>query len=138
MAAFNVILVAAVIAIRARSSLRVHGGGWLAASAVMGGFSPLFVTVLQVQSDLVVLVPLAAAYAAWAKGRYGAAGAFSALALAKPQLLLLIPILFIARRSWRALGALVGTLAGVGVLFVGRVGGRPVIRVLGAGGAWGT
>src|SRR5256714_11623611 len=93
MAAINVVLVAAVIAILVRSSLRVHGRGWLPAAAMIGGFFPLFVTVLQGQSDLVVLVPLAAAYAAWARGRYGMAGAFSALALAKPQLLLLIPIL---------------------------------------------
>src|SRR2546422_9557031 len=88
MAAFNVILVAALIAILVRSSLRVHGRGWLAASAMIGGFFPLFVTVLQGQSDLVVLVPLAAAYASWARGRYGMAGGFCALALSQPQRLL--------------------------------------------------
>ena len=57
-----------------------------------------------------MLVPLAAAYAAWARGRYAMAGALSALALAKPQLLLLIPILFLARRAWRALAAFAGRL----------------------------
>src|SRR2546430_12043887 len=46
MAAFNVILVAALIAILVRSSLRVHGPGWLGASAVVGGFFPRIVTVL--------------------------------------------------------------------------------------------
>jgi len=77
MAAVNVLLVAALIVILVRSSLRVHGRGWLVASAMIGGFFPLFVTVLQGQSDLVVLVPLAGAYAAWARGRYGMAGALS-------------------------------------------------------------
>ncbi|TMD13946.1 MAG: glycosyltransferase [Chloroflexi bacterium] len=80
MAAFNVLLAAALIVILVGTSLRVHGRGWLVASAMIAGFFPLFVTVLQGQSDLVVLVPLAGAYAAWARGRYGLAGALSALA----------------------------------------------------------
>ena len=136
MAAFNVILVAALIAILVRSSLRVHGRGWLAASAMIGGFFPLFVTVLQGQSDLVVLVPLAAAYAAWARGRYAMAGAFSALALAKPQLLLLIPILFLARRAWRALAAFAGVLAGLGLISVAGFGIGPVTTYLATVGTW--
>src|SRR2546426_5868087 len=114
MAAFNVILVAALIAILVRSSLRVHGRGWLAASAMIGGFFPLFVTVLQGQSDLVVLVPLAAAYAAWARGRYGMAGALSAPPPAQPPLFLLIPLPFFARPAWRAPAPLGGGLAGLG------------------------
>ena len=78
------------------------------AAALIAGFFPLFVTILQGQSDLVVLVPLAAAYVAWARGRLGWAGIFSALALSKPQLLLLIPVLFMARRAWRALAGFAG------------------------------
>jgi len=103
---------------------------------MIGGFFPLFVTVLQGQSDLVVLVPLAAAYAAWARGRYGMAGAFSALALAKPQLLLLIPILFLARRAWRALAAFAGVLAGLGLISVAGFGIGPVTTYLTTVGTW--
>jgi GT2 family glycosyltransferase len=136
MAAFNVVLVAALIVLLVRSSLRVHGRGWLVAAAMIGGFFPLFVTVLQGQSDLVVLVPLAAAYAAWARGRLGMAGAFSALALAKPQLLLLIPVLFIARRAWRALAAFAGVLAALGVISVAGFGVGPVITYLTSVGTW--
>ena len=136
MAAANVVLAAALVFLLVRSSLSVHGRGWLVAAAMIGGFFPLFVTVLQGQSDLVVLVPLAAAYAAWAKGRYGMAGALSALALAKPQLLLLIPVLFIARRSWRALAAFAGTLAGMGVISVIGFGVGPVITYLRSVGTW--
>src|SRR2546423_14228372 len=108
MATFNVIVVAALVAILDRSSLRGHGRGWLVAAAMIGGFFPLFVTVLQGQSDLVVLVPLAAAYAAWAKGRYGAAGAFSAPALAQPPLLPPIPVLFLSRPPWGGPAAVCG------------------------------
>ena len=136
MAAVNVALVVALIAILVTTSLRVHGRGWLVASAMIGGFFPLFVTVLQGQSDLVVLVPLAGAYASWARGRYAMAGALSALALAKPQLLLLIPILFIARRAWRALAAFAGVLLGLGVISVVGLGFGPVMTYVGTVGSW--
>src|SRR6266581_1984044 len=68
MAAANALLVAALVVILVRTSLKVHGRGWLVAAAMIGGFFPLFVTVLQGQSDLVVLVPLAGAYAACSRG----------------------------------------------------------------------
>jgi len=136
MAAVNVALVVALIAILVTTSLRVHGRGWLVASAMIGGFFPLFVTVLQGQSDLVVLVPLAGAYASWARGRYAMAGALSALALAKPQLLLLIPILFIARRAWRALAAFAGVLLALGVISLVGLGFGPVMTYIGTVGSW--
>ena len=136
MAAFNVLLVIALIAILVKTSLRVHGRGWLVASAMIGGFFPLFVTVLQGQSDLVVLVPLAGAYASWARGRYALAGALSALALSKPQLLLLIPILFIARRAWRALAAFAGVLLALAVVSVAGFGLGPVMTYVTAVGRW--
>ncbi|HEX9364094.1 MAG TPA: glycosyltransferase 87 family protein [Candidatus Dormibacteraeota bacterium] len=136
MAAVNVLLVGALIVVLVRSSVSVHGRGWLVAAAMIAGFFPLFVTVLQGQSDLVVLVPLAAAYAAWAKGRYGTAGGLSALALAKPQLLLLIPVLFIARRAWRALAAFAGVLAALGMVSVIGFGLDPVIGYLRSVAAW--
>ena len=113
MTVFNVLLAIALVTILVRGSLSVHGRAVIVGASLIAGFLPMFVTVLQGQSDLVVLVPLAAAYTAWARGRAGWAGIFSALALSKPQLLLLLPLLFIARRSWRALG---GFAAGIVVL----------------------
>src|SRR6266568_3717651 len=68
MAAFNVALAVVLIAILIRGSERIHGRAAIVSAALIGGFFPLFVTVLQGQSDLVVLVPLASAYLAWALG----------------------------------------------------------------------
>jgi hypothetical protein len=136
MAAFNVILAAALVVVLVRSSIRIHGRAAVVAAALIAGFFPLFVTVLQGQSDLVVLLPLGAAYAAWARGRYGWAGIFSALALAKPQLLLLIPVLFIARRSWRALAAFAAGGVGLGLISVAGFGFGPVMTYLNDVGAW--
>ena len=136
MAAFNALLVVALVAILVKSSQRVRGRGWLVAAAMIAGFFPLFVTVLQGQSDLVVMVPLAGAYAAWAKGKYGLAGALSALALSKPQLLLLIPILFLARRAWRALAAFAGVLLALGLISVAGFGFGPVMTYLTSVGTW--
>src|SRR4029077_5334475 len=53
-----------------------------------------------------------------------------------PQLLLLIPVLFIARRSWRALAAFAGTLGALGVVSLIGFGVGPVITYLGSVGAW--
>jgi GT2 family glycosyltransferase len=136
MAAFNVVLVVALIVVLARNSVSIHGRAAIVAAALVAGFFPLFVTVLQGQSDLVVLLPLAAAYAAWAKGRHGWAGVFSALALAKPQLLLLIPVLFVARRAWRALASFVGVVVALGLVSVIGFGLNAVLSYLGLVGAW--
>jgi Glycosyltransferase family 87/Glycosyl transferase family 2 len=136
MAAFNAILVAALIVLLVRSSVRIHGRAALVAAALIAGFFPLFVTILQGQSDLVVLVPLAGAYVAWSRGRHGWAGIFSALALAKPQLLLLIPVLFVARRAWRALAGFGGVVAILGAISVIGFGIAPVFSYLNQVGVW--
>jgi hypothetical protein len=136
MAAFNVLLTAVLVAILVRNSLSIHGRAAVVAAAMIAGFFPLFVTVLQGQSDLVVLVPLAAAYVAWTRGRHGWAGVFSALALAKPQLLLLVPVLFIARRAWRALAGFVAVVGALGLVSVIGFGPSAVWSYLGAVGTW--
>src|SRR5260370_15454658 len=77
MAAFNALLVVALVAILAKSSLRVRGRGWLVAAALIAGFFPPFVTVLHVTSDLGVLVPLAVPSAPLPKGNDRLAGPLS-------------------------------------------------------------
>ena len=136
MAAFDVLLAAALIVLLVRGSDRIHGRAAAVAAALIAGFFPLFVTVLQGQSDLVVLVPLAAAYTAWARGRLGWAGIFSGLALAKPQLLLLVPILFLARRAWRALAGFGAVIGAFGVVSVAAFGISPVLDYINSVGRW--
>src|SRR5258708_39003282 len=130
MAAFNVLLAAVLVLLLVRGSLTIHGRGAIVAAALIAGFFPLFVTVLQGQSDLVVLVPLAAAYVAWARGRHGWAGIFSALALAKPPLLLLVPVLFVARPAWRALAGFVGVVSALGLVSLLGFGFNSVLTYL--------
>jgi GT2 family glycosyltransferase len=136
MAVLNVVLASALVVLLINSSTRIHGRAAIVAAALIAGFFPLFVTILQGQSDLVVLVPLAAAYVAWSRGRHGWAGIFSALALAKPQLLLLIPVLFVARRAWRALAGFVGVVAALGIVSLAGFGFSPVIGYVKEVGAW--
>src|SRR5438445_5153591 len=136
MAAFSVLLLVALVVLLVKTRLRIHCRATIVAAAMIGGFFPIFVTILQGQSDLVVLVPLAAAYAAWGRGRAGWAGIFSALALSKPQLLLLIPVLFLTRRAWRALAGFAGTVVGLGLVSIVAFELGPVFTYLGAVGAW--
>ncbi len=130
MAAINVVLLAALIAILVRTSVTIKGRAALVAAPLVAGFFPIFVTVLQGQSDLVVLVPLSAAYAAWARSRYRWAGALSALALTKPQLVVLIPFLFLARRAWRALGTFAAVVLGLGLVSLAGFGFGPLFTYL--------
>jgi len=136
MTAFNVLLGIALATVLVRGSERIHGRAAIVAGALIAGFLPLFVTVLQGQSDLVVLLPLALAYTAWSRGNVGWAGVFSALALSKPQLLLLIPVLFIARRAWRAMAGFIGTVVALGLLSVATFGLDAVVRYVGTVGSW--
>ena len=136
MTAFNVLLGIALATVLVRGSERIHGRAAIVAGALIAGFLPLFVTVLQGQSDLVVLLPLALAYTAWSRGNLGWAGVFSALALSKPQLLLLIPVLFIARRAWRALVGFAGTVLALGLLSVATFGVEAVVDYVGTVGSW--
>jgi GT2 family glycosyltransferase len=114
----------------------VHGRAVIVAASLIAGFLPLFVTILQGQSDLVVLVPLAGAYMAWSRGRAGWAGVLSALAFSKPQLLLLIPVLFITRRSWRAMAGFAGAVLALALVSIAGFGFNPVLEYVSSVGSW--
>src|SRR4029077_3009685 len=95
MAALNLVLAAALIVLLVRGSERIHGRAALVAAPLIAGFFPLFVTILQGQSDLVVLVPLAAAYTAWVRGRIGWGGVFTRLPPVQPPPPLFVPVFFL-------------------------------------------
>lgn len=129
-AGMNLGLAAVATALLARSG-RLGRTQTVFAAVCLAGFLPLFITLLQGQSDLLILTLLAGSFAAWAAGREGAAGVLAALAMIKPQLLLLVPVLFLARRSWRALAGFAGTGAALFAIALIAVGPTAVRDYLG-------
>ncbi len=91
------------------------------------GFTPVYVALVEGQSDMVVLLPLAGSYWAWRRDRQALAGVMAGLAMVKPNLLLLLPLLFAARRSWPALAGLAGTAAFLGAICLVAFGPRPLL-----------
>jgi len=134
--AVNLVLAAAALVVLLRGSERLRGRAAGVAALLVAGYFPLFVTLLQGQSDLVMLLPLSAAYVAWARGRQGWAGIFAGLALVKPQLMLLVPVLFLARRAWPALAAFGSTAAGLGLVSLAAFGPAALIGYAGVIGGW--
>jgi hypothetical protein len=127
--AINLLLAVAAITLLIRGN-RFRRGGAVVGAAVAVGFLPLFVTLLQGQSDLLMLLPLTGAYLAWNRGRTGTAGVLAGLALVKPHLVLLIPLLFVARRAWRAVGGFVAVASALSLISVVAFGLKGVLGYL--------
>ncbi len=119
----NLLLGTAAVVVLLRASRTLHGWAAVPAAALAAGFLPLFVVLLQGQTDMLILLPLAGAYVAWARGRQGWAGVLTGLAMVKPNLLLIVPVLFVARRAWRAVAGLAAV--GAGLLVVALVASGP-------------
>ncbi|HEX6489174.1 MAG TPA: glycosyltransferase family 87 protein [Candidatus Dormibacteraeota bacterium] len=107
-----VFLAVAIVALVRASRLR--GRSAWAVGLLAAAWAPTLVAGLQAQLAGLVLLGAALAALAWTRGREGRAGFASILTLARPHLVLLLPVLFLVRRSGRAFGAL---LAGAVVLF---------------------
>lgn len=116
MMAVNVALIAIAAAVLARANGLTTLAQAALAGLLLAGYLPLFVTLLQGQVDGLLLLVLAGSYAAWSARRDGTAGALAALALLKPHLMVLIPLLFLVRRSWRALGGFAAVAAVLALL----------------------
>ncbi len=99
-----VLLVGAAIALLLRAA-GLRGRAALLGAAAAAASLPVFVLLLQGQSDAPMIAAGSAATLAWTRRHPTRAGAFTALALVKPQLVLLLPVLFLVRRSWRAVAA---------------------------------
>jgi uncharacterized protein (TIGR03382 family) len=107
----------------------------LGAAAAAASF-PVFVLLVQGQSDAPMLLALAAAGLAWVRRRPAWAGAFGGLALVKPQLMVLVPALFLVRRSWPAIGAFAGVTAGLALVSVAVFGLRSCLDWLSIVAPW--
>jgi hypothetical protein len=97
-------LVGLAIALLLRTA-GLRGRAALLGAAAAAASLPVAVLLFQGQSDAPMIAASAAAALAWTRHRAGPAGAYAALALVKPQLVLLLPALFLVRRSWRAVAA---------------------------------
>ncbi len=100
-------------ALAAASALLIRTAGLggrraLLAATLAAGFLPGFVLLLQGQGDGLAVLALALAARYWVRGQDGRAGVLAALSLVKPQLVLLVPVLFLATSSWRALAGYAG------------------------------
>jgi hypothetical protein len=95
------LLVGLAIALLLRAAA-LSGRAALLGAAAAAGSLPVFVLLLQGQSDAPMIAATAAAALAWTRRNALRAGAFAALALVKPQLVVLVPALFLVRRCWRA------------------------------------
>jgi len=129
-AALNTLLAVAAMVLLVRAN-GFRDGHAVAAVLIAAGFLPLFVTLLQGQSDLVMLVPLAGSYFAWTRGRPGLAGVLAGLAMVKPQMLLLLPLLFLARRAWRALAGFGAVAVAFALVSLAAVGSEGIARYAG-------
>jgi hypothetical protein len=114
-AAVNLVLVGASILVLSRAN-RWDRTSTLLGAAVTMAFFPVWVVIFQGQSDFLILLALSLAYYFWTRDRTGWAGFFAGLAIVKPQMVLVIPLLFVARRSWRAILGFVVAAGGLVVV----------------------
>jgi hypothetical protein len=114
------LLVAAVaLALRTLPRLRAH---WKLTVLVVAGFCPVYTGLVDGQNAVVSLLLYVLVYLALRGGQDGRAGAWAALGLFKPQLFLVLPIVFAAGRRWRALFVYCGVASALGLASLVLVG----------------
>ncbi|MEK7404723.1 MAG: glycosyltransferase family 87 protein [Acidobacteriota bacterium] len=104
-----------------------------AALAWASVFLPPAVGLINGQDCIFVLALLILGFILWNRGREFTAGAVWGLAIFKPHILFLLPLLLIAFRKWRAaagFGAVAGALAGISLALIGFGGLGDYLRLL--------
>ncbi len=113
-------VVAAIsLALNTLPTLRPH---WRAIGILALTFTPVYRGLIGGQNSDVSLLLYVLIYGAMRAGHERQAGVYAALGLFKPQLFLVFPVVFVAARRWRALGAyclVAGILAAASLLLVG-------------------
>ena len=94
--------------------LAFRGAGWsrkeqLLLSGAILAFPPLFSTIVVGAFSLILLVCMWQFYHALRSGRPGSAGMWLVLGLIKPQVWILLVVMLLAARQWRALAGATGT-----------------------------
>jgi hypothetical protein len=129
------VLVGAAIALLVRAA-GLRGRAAILAAAGAASSLPVLVLLVQGQSDAPMLLGLAATALFWVRGRQVGAGAAAALSLFKPQLMILVPLLFLVRRSWRALAAFLAVCALLGVVSLATFGLQACLAWVGILAPW--
>jgi len=140
LAVCNLLLVGASIVALSQANRWNRASTMLAAIVTMA-FFPVWVVVFQGQSDFLILFALSLAYYFWTRNQAGWAGFFAGLAIVKPQMVLVIPLLFLARRSWPAIlgfGIAAGGLVVVSLAFFNVSVWGDYLRVVGPWAVGGT
>lgn len=103
---------------------------WWLPLALLGGFIPIGITLMQGQDSIVLLLLLVGAWAALGKGRELAAGALVALGLFKFTIMLPIGFLFFVWRRWRFVAGFTATSAGLISTSLALVGTTQTIKYI--------
>ncbi|HEV7666026.1 MAG TPA: glycosyltransferase family 87 protein [Chloroflexota bacterium] len=118
------LLVAEMPALRSR---------WPGLVILVLAFPPVYFGLIDGENATLALLLYALLYRSLVRGEDRAAGVWAALGLFKPQLFVVFPLVFLARRQWRALAAYIVTafaLAVVSLLLVGPEGMQAWLRIL--------
>lgn len=113
-------LVAAVwLALDVLPELRAR---WRAVACLLFGFAPVYFGLVDGQNACLSLLLYVLAYRALLRDRQGQAGVWAALGSFKPQLFVLLPLVFLFSRRWKALGTYAAVLGGLAVASYALVG----------------
>jgi hypothetical protein len=85
-------------------------------------FGPVYFGIINGQNATLSLLLYVLIYRSLVRGEDRAAGVWAAVGLFKPQLFFVFPLIFLAARRWRALGAYCATVAVLGLFSLAIVG----------------
>ncbi|MFN8167596.1 MAG: glycosyltransferase family 87 protein [Candidatus Nanopelagicales bacterium] len=110
---------------------RLGGRDWIVVGVAIAATQPLLQVIGSGQDTALSLFLWVAALRLLRSGRDVGAGALLALGLMKPQLFVLAPVVLLAQRRWRALGAWAATASAMALVSVAVVGVDGVLEWIG-------
>jgi hypothetical protein len=134
-AAGNVLLLAISLTIMVRVA-RFHRLLGAAVILCAAGFTPVYVALVEGQSDMIMFLALALSCWAWRNDRPMLAGVIAGFAMVKPNVLLLLPVLFVVRHAWPALAGFGGAVAALAAVSILAFGPLPLVAYAHLIGAW--
>ena len=127
-AAITIGLLVASLALMRPMFPRLSGRDWVVVGVAIAATQPLLQLIGSGQNTAVCLFLWVAGVRLLGSGREVAAGSLFALGLIKPQLFVLAPVVLLAQRRWRALGAWAAVASAMAVVSVAVVGVDGVVE----------